>query len=148
MPVTFDLARSEDVEAIVALLTDDVLGSTREHPDLGPYLEAFAQIDADPNQFVIVGRDGDAVVATLQLSILATMTHGGATRAQIESVRVDSAQRGAGVGEAMCRWAIAMAAQRGCTMMQLTTDHRRPEAKRFYERLGFIASHHGMKLWL
>jgi GNAT superfamily N-acetyltransferase len=142
-------ARAEDVPVIVALLAADQLGATREQAsDAEPYLRAFAAIDADPAQLLVVAADGDAVVGTFQLSFIPGLARRGALRAQIESVRVRDDLRNAGLGTAMMRWAIEEAARRGCALVQLTSDRSRTDAHRFYERLGFVASHVGMKLRL
>jgi GNAT superfamily N-acetyltransferase len=145
-------ARRDDVPAIVRLLADDDLGRTREQTD-GPvrdsYWTAFDAIDADPRQLLVVaeGDDGE-VVGTLQLSFIPNMTFGGGTRAQIEGVRVDRSARGTGIGRRMVEWAIERAREQGCHLVQLTTNKARPDAHRFYEGLGFVASHEGMKLQL
>lgn len=149
--VTFRRAMAADLPRIVQLLADDAIGATREQftdPLPASYLEAFAEIDADPRQLLVVAEIGGQVVGTLQLSFIPYLTHGGSSRAQIEGVRVDGSQRGSGLGRAMILWAIERARERGCPMVQLTTDKRRTEAHRFYERLGFVASHEGMKLRL
>ena len=148
---TFTLrrARRGDLPRILALLADDQLGATRENADdLAPYEQAFDAIDADPAHLLVVGElDGD-VVATFQLSYIPGLSRRGSWRAQIEAVRVSSALRGQGVGALMIRWAIDQARERGCSLVQLTTDKSRVGAHRFYERLGFVASHEGMKLTL
>ncbi len=141
-------AAADDVPAIVALLTDDVLGAGREGTDLAPYEAAFAAVDADPAHLLVVADDGGTVVGTLQLSFLPGLSRGGALRAQVEGVRVAAAARGRGLGEAMLRWCADEARRRGAALVQLTTDRRRPDAHRFYERLGYVASHVGMKLEL
>lgn len=146
--IRFGEATLEELEDIVALLTDDVLGSTRESQDLQSYRAAFDEISEDPHQHLLVGRRGRDVVATLQLSLIPCLSLGATKRAQIESVRVRRDLRGTGVGQDLIAWALELAQSRGCGLVQLTTDHRRPEALRFYERLGFVASHHGMKLRL
>ena len=146
--VEFGPAAADDVSAIVGLLTDDELGQTRESADLGPYTRAFDQIDADPNHELVVGRFGGRVVCCAQLTVLPCMTHGGTKRAQIEGVRVDSNMRGRGIGYVMMWWIIERAKERGCGLVQLTTDRRRADAERFYEKHGFTTTHHGMKLWL
>ncbi|WP_245794329.1 GNAT family N-acetyltransferase [Geodermatophilus nigrescens] len=135
-----------DLPAVVALLTDDVLGAGRETADPAPYERAFAAVDADPAHLLVVADDGGTVAGTLQLSFLPGLSRGGALRAQVEGVRVAAAARGRGLGEAMLRWCAAEARRRGAALLQLTTDVRRPDARRFYERLGFEASHVGMKL--
>ncbi|RKS05107.1 acetyltransferase (GNAT) family protein [Nocardiopsis sp. Huas11] len=144
--VTVDRARAGDVAAIVAMLADDHLGARREDPDdLTPYLAAFKAIDADPHQFLAVARRGDRVVGTLQLTVLPGLSRRGALRAQIEAVRVHADERGGGLGTRLITWAEEEALRRGCTMVQLTSDASRPDAHRFYERLGYTASHVGLK---
>lgn len=140
-----------DLAALVGLLADDPLGAGREDRggDLGPYERAFAAVDADPAQVLVaVTQAGGEVVATLQLTVLKGLSRRGATRAQVEAVRVHERLRGRGLGEALMRWAIDEARRRGCALVQLTTDKRRLGARRFYTRLGFEATHEGMKLHL
>lgn len=138
-----------DVPAIVAMLADDMLGRDREAAIVDPaYLAAFAAIEADPNNRLLVAVQGSELVGCFQLTFIPGLGRGGAWRAQIESVRVAAAQRGHGIGAAMMRWAIEQARERGCVLVQLTTDKRRGDAHRFYRRLGFEASHEGMKLAL
>jgi len=144
--VTIDRARTEDVAAIVALLADDVLGARREGPaDQEPYLAAFEVIDADPHQFLAVARRDGRVVGTLQLTFLPGLSHRGATRAQVEAVRVHADERGSGLGSEMMAWAESEARGRGAAMLQLTSDAARDDAHRFYGRLGYTASHVGFK---
>jgi GNAT superfamily N-acetyltransferase len=144
--VTVDRARAGDVAAIVAMLADDHLGARRETPgDLAPYLAAFEAIDADPHQFLAVARRGDRVVGTLQLTVLPGLSRRGALRAQVEAVRVHADERGGGLGTRLVAWAEEEALRRGCTMLQLTSDASRADAHRFYERLGYTASHVGFK---
>ena len=136
---------------IVRLYADDGLGSTREvvadSPD-DDYLEAFRHIDSDPRHRLVVVEDDGEIVATLQLSFLPHLVLRGGQRAQIEAVRVRSDRRGGGLGEAVFTWAIEQAREQGCRIVQLTTNASRTDARRFYERLGFEASHVGMKLTL
>jgi GNAT superfamily N-acetyltransferase len=140
------------VPAIVRLLADDPLGSTRETangdqiPDA--YWRAFQAIDADPHQLLMVAEADGQIVGTLQLTFIPSLTHTGGERAQIEGVRVAARHRGRGLGREMVLWAIERARARGCRLVQLTTDKRRPEAVRFYESLGFRPTHVGMKLSL
>ncbi|HUQ61033.1 GNAT family N-acetyltransferase [Lentzea sp.] len=142
-------AVATDVEAIVAMLADDPLGAQREKPGDPAYLSAFEVIDADPHQYLAVAEDETGeVVGTLQLTFTSGLSRMGMTRATVEAVRVRSGQRGNGLGERMLRWAIDEARARGCGVVQLTTDASRVDAHRFYERLGFTASHVGMKLAL
>lgn len=138
-----------DVGAVVALIADDQLAAGREDPgDLAAYLRAFAVIDADPAQLLVVLDDGGVVVGTMQVSFIPGLSRGGALRGQVEAVRVADSHRGQRLGEQMIRWAVAEAARRGCALVQLTTDKRRADAHRFYERLGFTASHVGFKMTL
>ena len=147
---TLRRAVAADLPDLVALLADDVLGAGREGggQDLAPYARAFTAVDADPAHLLVVVVARDAVVGTLQLSFLPGLSRRGALRAQIEGVRVRADHRGAGLGEALLRWAVAEARRRGCGLVQLTTDRARTDAHRFYERLGFVASHAGYKLGL
>ncbi len=150
MPVFRD-ARIDDLAQIVRLYADDDLGSTREvvsDPPEDSYVEAFRQLDEDPRHRLVVVEDDEELVATLQLSFLPHLVLRGGQRAQIEGVRVRSDRRGSGLGEAVFRWAVQEARQRGCRLVQLTTNAARTDAHRFYERLGFEATHVGMKLHL
>jgi ribosomal protein S18 acetylase RimI-like enzyme len=165
-PVTLREARKPDVPALVALIAADQLGAmrdgVRDDADLAAYEQAFAAIDADPAHILLVaeitggsgGRpraDSTAtgeVVGTMQLSFLPGLARRGALRAQIEAVRVAESTRGSGLGAAMMTWAIEESRRRGCALVQLTSDKSRADAHRFYERLGFVASHEGMKLKL
>ncbi|WP_220471288.1 GNAT family N-acetyltransferase [Mumia sp. ZJ1417] len=137
---------ADDVPAIVAMLVDDPLGVTRESPDdLTPYLDAVAAISADPHNRVLVAeRDGE-VIATMQLTYIRGLGRRGASRAQIEAVRVRSDLRGDGLGSQLIVWAVDEARRQGCSLVQLTSDASREGAHRFYERLGFTASHIGFK---
>ncbi|MBY3485437.1 GNAT family N-acetyltransferase [Rhizobium laguerreae] len=145
----FRLARLSDLAAIVRLLGDDDLGGAREivsDPVDARYLSAFAAIEADANQLLAVATDAaDQVVGSLQLSFLPGLSRTGMWRGQIESVRVARDLRGSGLGAQFVEWAIAQCAERGCGLVQLTSDKARQDAIRFYERLGFVASHEGLK---
>jgi ribosomal protein S18 acetylase RimI-like enzyme len=148
---TFRPATGADLSAIVALLADDELGRTREDPSLplnAAYVDAFAAIARDPNQLLAVAEVDGAVAGCVQITFVPGLSRMGLWRGQIESVRVSAAQRGEGLGQRMIGWAIDRCRERGCGLVQLTTDARRPEAHRFYERLGFEATHLGMKLEL
>lgn len=150
--LNFREARREDLPAIVAMLADDGLGTKREVlTDSGvdpAYETAFDAVAAQAgNRIMVVERQG-ALVGTFQFTVIAGLSRHGATRAQVEAVRVRSDIRGGGIGEAMLRHAIAMAKQEGCGLIQLTSDKRRGRAHLFYERLGFVATHIGFKLEL
>ena len=149
--VTFRRATRADLDPIVRMLADDPLGAKRETyvvPLPASYASAFQAIDSDPNQELAVATLGEEVVGVLQLTFIPSITYRGGWRALIEGVRVDGRMRGRGVGRSFFEWAIARARERGCHVVQLTTDKSRPEAKAFYEGLGFVASHEGMKLSL
>ena len=144
--VIFRDARREDVPAIVALLADDVLGAARETAADDSYQAAFEQIEADPRSHLVVADDDGQVAGTLQLNLIPGLSRHGMLRGQIEGVRVSSGQRGQGLGRAMIERAIEVAREQGCGLVQLTSDKRRPDAVRFYQSLGFTASHEGLKL--
>lgn len=147
----FRLARREDVPAIVRLLADDAIGASRElvsEPLPAAYAAAFEAVEASPDNEIIVGELEGAVIACLQITYIPGLGRGGVRRAQIEAVRVAASARGKGLGETLMRVAIDRAVQRGCGLVQLTSDKQRAEAHRFYERLGFRATHEGMKLVL
>ncbi|MFE6889910.1 GNAT family N-acetyltransferase [Streptomyces sp. NPDC057694] len=142
-------AAAEDVPAIVAMLADDALGAQRESPDdLAPYLAAFARLAADPNQHPVVAVREGRVVGTLQLTVLPGLSRKGATRSIIEAVRIHADERGSGLGTQLVTWAVDESRRLGCELVQLTSDVTRTDAHRFYERLGFTASHVGFKLQL
>ena len=140
-----DRAHRTDVGAIARLLGDDPIGAGRESPDLRGYEESFDAVSRDSSQFLAVVRDGDEVVATVQLSILPGLSRGGTTRLQIEGVRVERRWRGRGLGSALLAWAHEHGRARGARLAQLTTDVDRAEAHRFYTRHGYEATHVGLK---
>ncbi|MFF9034130.1 GNAT family N-acetyltransferase [Streptomyces sp. NPDC014892] len=140
-------ATEDDVPEIVAMLADDPLGAQRESPDdLAPYLTALERLRGDPHQHVVVAVRKSRVVGTLQLTIVPGLSRRGSTRAIIEGVRVHADERGSGLGSRLIEWAIESSRAQGCQLVQLTSDATRTEAHRFYERLGFEASHVGFKL--
>ena len=145
-------ARRADVPALIELIAADQLGATRDgvrdQADLDAYEAAFEAISEDPAHLLLVAEKAGAVVGTMQLSFLPGLARRGALRAQIEAVRVSASARGSGLGAAMMTWAIGESRRRGCALVQLTSDKSRTDAHRFYQRLGFVASHEGMKLSL
>ncbi|HSM21717.1 MAG TPA: GNAT family N-acetyltransferase [Rubrivivax sp.] len=160
-PLEFRRATRDDLPAIVAMLADDPLGALREantSPLPRCYHDAFDAIDRDPNiELVVVQAGGSGalgiskvpgVLGVLQMSFIPNISHRGGWRALIEGVRVAAESRSGGVGRQMLLWAVERARQRGCLMVQLTSDKTRTDAIRFYEGLGFVASHEGMKLHL
>lgn len=146
----FRQANRKDVPSIVALLANDKLGQLRERsedPLPNQYCEAFDRIRSDTNQeLIVVENENEEVIGTLQLSFIPYLTYQGGIRAQIEGVRIKEALRGEGVGQKMFEWAIHRSKERKAHLLQLTTDKQRPEAIHFYEKLGFKASHEGMKM--
>lgn len=144
-------AREDDLPRIVAMLAQDQMATHHEDPaePLDPaYLAAFRVLDASPDQILAVAElDGD-VVGTLQLSFIPGLSMRGAWRGQIEAVRIDAARRGQGLGASMIDWAVSQCRQRGCLLVQLTSNTARTDAHRFYERLGWKKSHAGFKLML
>ncbi|MCH0560198.1 GNAT family N-acetyltransferase [Streptomyces sp. MUM 16J] len=142
-------ATADDLSAIVALLADDPLGAQRESPhDRAPYQAALDRLSMDPNQHLVVAVREGRVIGTLQLTIIPGLSHQGATRALIEAVRIHADERGSGLGSLLIKWAIDTSQRLSCRMVQLTSDKSRTDAHRFYERLGFNASHEGFKLKL
>jgi GNAT superfamily N-acetyltransferase len=149
--LTVRRARAEDVPAIVDLLADDdAPGPSRaEHVTLTEgQRDAFAAIDPDPNNHVFVAELDGAVLGTFQLTFIRQLSYGGCLVAQVESVHVHSSARSQGIGKRMMEAAIAEARRRGALRIQLTSNLRRTRAHAFYERLGFVASHRGLKLYL
>lgn len=142
-------AVADDIPAIVGMLADDRLGAERESPDdLTPYLAALERLSSDPNQHLVVAVREGRVVGTLQLTVIPGLSRRGSTRSIIEAVRIHADERGSGLGTQLIEWAIAESRRQGCQLLQLTSDNTRTDAHRFYERLGFTASHVGFKLQL
>lgn len=148
----FRKAAKSDVIDIVRMIADDELGKTRENfqiPLPVEYVLAFEKINSDKNQeLIVVEDDSSEIIRTLQLSFIQYLTYRGGIRSQIEAVRIRKDKRGLGIGKIMFEWAIRRAKERKAHLLQLTTDKKRPEAIKFYENLGFKASHQGMKLHL
>jgi len=144
-------ATADDLAQVVTLLADDPIGRRRERletPLPACYRDAFQAIQDDPNTRLLVADAGDSVVGCLQITMLANISHQRGWRAQIEGVRIASRARRGGLGRAMFEHAIGLAREKGCRMVQLTMDRDRQEALVFYESLGFVHSHAGMKLAL
>jgi GNAT superfamily N-acetyltransferase len=150
-PMIIRDARRADVPAIVQMLADDTLGRARERyeaPLPQAYWDAFDAIAHSDDTRLLVAEIDGAVIGTMQIYFLHGLARQGALRAQIEAVRIASSHTGRGLGRRMIAAAIEMARGRGCAMIQLTSDKSRTDAHRFYEKLGFVASHEGMKLML
>jgi ribosomal protein S18 acetylase RimI-like enzyme len=133
-------------------LADDELGYRRETPILNDiaagYRVAFEEICLDPNQALMVVEEDGKILGTCHLTYMPSLTFQGAKRMNIEAVRIDRSSRNRGIGEWMIRKAIEIAKSKKCKIVQLATNKKRADAKRFYEKLGFEASHEGMKLYL
>ena len=144
--IRFRPARREDVAEVVALLADDLLGAGRERTDdLSPYLAVFDALARDPNNTLIVGEDAGEIVACYQLTIIIGLSIGASRRAQIEGVRVARAMRRHGVGRALVEDAETRSREAGAVLLQLTMNRARTDSARFYEAMGFEASHIGFK---
>jgi ribosomal protein S18 acetylase RimI-like enzyme len=147
--MNFRRAVGDDLPDIVRMLADDALGAQREEyasPLPASYYTAFQAIDGDPNNELVVAELDGKPVAVLQLTYIPNLSRRGSWRALIEGVRVDSSMRSSGLGRRLLAWAIERAREKGCSLVQLTSDKTRRDAIRFYESLGFVASHEGMKL--
>ena len=139
-------ATRDDIPAIVALYAASSLHGNE--PVAADRAEAFAEIDADPKQMLCVATLGGRVVGTFHLTELRYLSFGGARAMLVEAVHVLDSERNRGIGETMMRYAIDEARRRRCQRIQLTSNKKRADAHRFYERLGFVRSHEGFKLYL
>lgn len=149
--VIFRGAQAGDLPAIIALIADDGLGRGRDDASLpldSSYVQAFDAMAKDANQVMLLAELKGELVGYLQITFIPGLSRKGAWRGQIESVRVATRLRGKGIGGAMLEHAIGLCRERGCRLVQLTSDKTRAEAHRFYGRLGFVASHDGFKLTL
>jgi len=148
MPLTYRAAKPEDLPFIVGLIVEDSVVATDDnpadamHPD---YTKALAAMDADPNQEMFVVEDNGQAIGCFQLSYLPGLMRRGMWRGQIEVVHVSEALRNRGYGSQMMRWALRRCREKGCGMVQLTSNKKRLDAHRFYVRLGFQQSHEGFK---
>lgn len=148
---TFRQAEQRDLVSLVNLLADDELGRSREdtsEPLNQKYLQVFEAIDDDPNNELIVVESSGNIVGVFQLTFTPTLSRLGSWRCTIEGVRISSVHRGQGLGKKCFQWAIGRASGKGCSLVQLTSDKQRPAAIKFYQSLGFEATHEGLKLHL
>lgn len=143
--LTFRTATVEDLAAIIALLADDELAENREQVSSGNYAEAFAAMEAEHYNRMLLAESEGHIVGALQLVFVPGLSRKGTKRAIVESVRVAADQRGQSVGTALMKEAIRLAREGGCGMVQLDSDTRRSRAHLFYRRLGFVQSHFGFK---
>lgn len=149
--MNFRRATKNDLPFIVKMMANDKLGKLRENdqePLPETYYEAFDLINSDPNQelMVVENENDPEIVGSFQLTFIPYLSYQGRLRAQIENVFVREDLRGQGIGQKMFEWAIEKAKERNAHLLQLTSDKQRLRALKFYEDLGFIASHEGMKL--
>lgn len=151
MPLTYRNAAPDDLRFIIALIVEDSVIQTNDdpadaaHPD---YVDALAEITADPNEEMIIVEEDGMPVGCFQLTYLPGLMRRGMRRGQIEVVHVAEGKRNRGIGAEMMRWAVERCRQNNCSMVQLTSNKKRGDAHRFYERLGFLKSHEGFKLYL
>ena len=151
MNLTHRKACIEDLKTIVSLLIQDKLGQTREQfsDELDQrYIDAFHKINNDPNQYLMALCENENIIGTCHLTLIPSLTFIGSTRMQIEAVRVHPDARGKSVGQKMIEFAIDWGKNHGTTIFQLSTNKQRPDALQFYRKLGFKATHDGMKLYL
>jgi len=153
MTVSFNIRKAcrDDVPHIVQLLANDPLGKQREiceDPLPQKYYTAFSEISSDQNNYLIVIEDEKRIIGTSQLTIITYLTYQGGKRGQIEGVRIDESYRGQGIGNLMIEWSISKSRDLNCHLVQLTMDKKRLETIEFYKKLGFVASHEGLKLHL
>jgi ribosomal protein S18 acetylase RimI-like enzyme len=151
VPLVFREASLKDLEAIIALLFEDQFGQTRENPSTplsASYLKAFSKISGNPNDELLVAELNHQVIGVMQITYLQHLTFQGGLVAHIEGVRIKKEHQKKGFGQQMFQWAIKRAKNQGCHRIQLMTDKRRSESKKFYEQLGFSATHEGMKLYI
>ncbi|MEH7249983.1 GNAT family N-acetyltransferase [Neobacillus niacini] len=149
--IKYRIATEQDLDRIVEMLADDELGRKRERyeqPLPESYTKAFKAITSDPNNELIVAYQDNEVIGVQQITFTPYITHQGGWRATIEGVRTTPSLRGKGVGTELIKWAIRRANERGCHLIQLTTDKQRVDSLRFYERLGFKSTHEGLKMKL
>jgi len=147
--LTFRHAQASDLPTLATLLADDTLGASRDGiQHIHAYSKALEAVQAQTGNSIIVAELNAEVVGMLQLTLIPGLSRAGMLRGQIESVRVSAGYRGHKIGHALFEHAIALSRAAGCGLVQLTTDKQRPDALRFYESLGFEATHEGMKLSL
>ena len=142
-------ATLEDLDFIISLIGTDPIADARnpETPDDRKHQrEAFDAINRDPNHLLMVAELEHQPVGSFQLSFIPGVSRQGAWRGQIESVRIHPEYRNRGLGGAMMEWAVERCRERGCGLVQLTSDQQRTSAHRFYGRLGFLPTHTGFKL--
>ena len=151
MGLTERKACIEDLKIIISLLAEDELGQARERLDdevNQRYRDAFHKINKDPNQYLMVLCEDEKIIGTCHSTLMPSLTFIGSTRMQIEAVRVHPDARCRNIGKQMIEFAVSWGKNHGATIFQLSTNKQRLDAIRFYEKLGFEASHEGMKYYV
>ena len=149
MELNFREAKEIDIKNLVKMLADDELGANREDVSEtlnNRYIEAFQSIEKDSNNELTVVESSGELFGMLQLTFIPYLTHTGTWHCLIEGVRIAKTHQGKGLGSKFINWAIKRAKEKNCGIVQLTSDKQRPDAIRFYESLGFEATHEGLKL--
>ena len=145
--ITYRKAKTSEISQIIDLLLDDELGKNRENTaDLSTYLKAFEEISADKHQYLMLMLKDEQIMSTFHLTLIPSLSRNATKRGNIEAVRMAKNYRGMGYGQKMIEYAIELAKENGAKMIQLTSDKKRIAAKTFYEKLGFQATHEGMKM--
>jgi len=150
MKIKIKQAQESDLDSIIEMIADDALGAKREQyiqPLPESYKTAFDAIRGNSNAKLIVAKEKERVIGIAQIDFITYLTYQGGTRAQIEGVRVHKNYRSQGIGKLLFEYLINLAKERGCHMVQLTTNKERTDAFRFYENFGFVNSHDGFKLF-
>ena len=149
--IIYRKANSQDLEEIINLLIDDDLGKLRQksfEDNIEKYTDVFEKINNDSNQYIVIVELDNKIMGTCHLTFMQSLTFNGSLRVNIEAVRVKKDFRDLGIGKLMIKKSIEIAKENGVKIIQLTTNKSRIKAKKFYEDLGFEASHEGMKLYL
>lgn len=144
-------AREDDLAALIAMFASDALGGhgdTTAPEAFADYARAFAAIEASSDQTLYVAERGGEAVGTFQTMVTTSLTGRGSSSMIIEAVQTREDMRGQGIGALMIEFAVAEAKRRGVRLVQLTSNAKRTDAHRFYERLGFKPSHLGFKMAL
>lgn len=142
-------AEKNDIEAILQIMLEDMIGEKEDYDGNKiheNYIKAFETINRNDWQYLAVAVQNSKVIGTFQLSFIPNIIYTGALICLVEAVLVSSEYRGKGIGSYMMKWAIDTAKEKGCRLVELTSNKLRNDAHRFYKQLGFIATHEGFKL--
>jgi GNAT superfamily N-acetyltransferase len=143
-------ATEADLPRLVELLAQ-LAPDTPDREDISEplpfaYHMMLRRIDESPGEHIFVLESRKRIVGTVALSVIPNLSHKGAPYGIIENVVVDERHRSKGYGEALIQHAINEARRAGCYKVSLTSNKRRTEAHRFYERLGFQRTHEAFRL--